>query len=113
MRDRDARYVNIGLGVYLVLSAFLWTHSSAQFTNTWVIGLIVASSAALALATPAFRYVNTVAGGWLMLSAFLLPRLSMGTLWHNFIAGLVILALSLVGRQAHQFGSRTLRTSSP
>lgn len=95
MDTRSSRYVNIIVGLWLFISAFVWRHSAAQFTNTWVMGIIVAAIAAIALAWPAIRYLNTLAGAWLIISAFALPAIASGTRWNSFIAGVVVVVLSL------------------
>ena len=95
MDTRSSRYLNILVGLWLFVSAFVLRHSAAQFTNTWVMGIIVAAIAALALAWPAIRYLNTLAGAWLIISAFALPAITSGTRWNNFIVGIVVVVLSL------------------
>ena len=92
-----ARYVNIILGLWLVVSAFAWPHSSAQFTNIWLMSLIAALSAAVAIGAPIFRFVNTFVGVWLAVSVYALPRLSSGTAMNNVVAGLLIAIVSLAG----------------
>jgi len=95
MDIRSSRYLNIIVGLWLFASAFLWRHSAAQFTNTWVMGIVVAAIAAIALSWPAIRYLNTLAGAWLIISAFALPTITAGTRWNNFIVGIVVVVLSL------------------
>lgn len=97
MDTRSSRYLNIIVGVWLFISAFAWRHSAAQLTNTWVMGIIVAAIATLALTWPTIRYLNTVAGAWLIISSFALPTITAGTRWNNFIVGIVVVVLSLVG----------------
>jgi hypothetical protein len=101
----QARYLNIVLGVWLFISAFVWHHSQAQFTNTWIMGIIVTAVALISLSVPAFRYVNTLAGAWLIISGFALPRATSGTTWNNVIIGILVFLASLVPnmveRQSH------------
>ena len=97
MDTRSSRYLNMIVGVWLFISAFVWRHSAAQFTNTWIMGIIVAGVAALALTWPTIRYLNTLAGAWLIISAFALPTITAGTRWNNFIVGIVVVVLSLAG----------------
>ena len=87
MGHRTARYLNIALGIWLVVSAYLWPHSSAQLANVWIAGLLVARLAALAIATPGVRYFNTAVGAWLILSPVVLPRVSTATAWNNVLVG--------------------------
>ena len=95
MSSNGSRYWNIVLGLWLFISAFVWPHSQAQLTNTWIMGVIVVVAAAVSLRVPGARYVNTVVGAWLIISAFALPRISTGTTWNNFIVGILVLLLSL------------------
>ena len=97
MGYRRARYLNIALGIWLVISAYLWPHSTAQLANVWISGLIVARCAAVALATPGIRFFNTAVGIWLILSPFVLPRVSTATSWNNVLVGSLITLVSLVG----------------
>jgi len=97
MEHRRARYVNIALGLWLVVSAYLWRHSSAQLANVWISGLIVARCAAVGITVPRMRYFNTAVGVWLILSSLILPRVSTATAWNNALVGVVITLVSLVG----------------
>jgi hypothetical protein len=97
MDPKNGRYLNIIVGIWLFISAFVWRHSTAQFTNTWIMGIVVVAIAAVAFGWTAFRYVNTLAGAWLIISAFALPTFSAATRWNNFIVGVVVVLLSLAG----------------
>jgi predicted ferric reductase len=100
MDSKAARWINILLGAWLFLSAFFWPHSATQYTNTWIMGIITVVLAIIAIGAPAFRYLKTLAAVWLIISAFVLPTLSLATRWNNFFVGIVIGALSLVGSTA-------------
>lgn len=97
MDTKAARWVNAAVGVWLFLSAFFWPHSSSQYTNTWIMGIITVAVALISIGSPGFRFVNTAVGIWLIISAFALPSMTAATRWNNFIVGIVIGALSLVG----------------
>ena len=97
MEHRRARYVNIALGIWLVVSTYLWRHSSAQLANVWISGLIVARFAAVGMTVPRIRFFNTAVGVWLILSVLILPRVSNATAWNNALVGAVITVVSLVG----------------
>ena len=111
MGDRRARYVNIALGIWLVVSAYVWPHSSAQLANLWISGLLVARLAAVAIATPGLRFFNTAIGMWLILSAVVLTRVSSATTWNNIVVGALIALVSLVG-PARKIRA-TARTEAP
>jgi len=110
MDPKAARYGNIALGIWLFISTFVWRHSHAQFTNTWIMGIIVTAAAVIALSVPAWRYVNTAAGLWLIISGFALPRLTAGTAWNNIIVGVLVFLISLVPSSGHLMSRRRLAT---
>lgn len=94
--NRAARVVNVTLATWLFISAFVWPHSPAQFTNTWTMGALCTVIAGLALSTPAVRYANTLLAAWVFLSAFVLPAQHRGTVWNNALVAVAIFAISLV-----------------
>lgn len=47
------RYVNIALGAWVFLSAFVWPHADASFTNSWLMGVLIVAFSIGALAAPA------------------------------------------------------------
>lgn len=110
MSSQRARYLNILAGLWLFVSAFAWRHSQAQFTNSWVMGIVVTAVALVALSVPMFRYVNTVAGAWLILSTFTLPHITVATMWNNLIVGFVVLTVSLVPNLARRSSLRHVTT---
>jgi hypothetical protein len=104
MDAKQSRYANVALGVWLFISAFLWHHSQAQFTNSWLMGIIVTVVALLATSMPALRYVNTAAGLWLIISGFALQRYTAGTVWNNVIVGALVFLFSLVPARGELMG---------
>ncbi len=96
MGNTEARYANIVLGIWLFISAFTWPHSSAQMTNTWVMGVITVIVGIVSIGAPSWRYINTIVGAWLIISSFALRRVTRGTFWNNLLVGIAILLVSLV-----------------
>ena len=95
MLNRNLRLINVGLGLWVVLSSlFLWDRGSAISVNGWITGLI---SALLAIRVPVFRFVNAAAGVWLIASLFAWPIYSSPAVWNNAIAGAAVSLVSLVG----------------
>lgn len=90
------RAINIVLGVWLFISAFIWPHSAGQLTNTWIVGALCAAFAVIALWVHEIRYLNTALAVWLFISAWALPRLSIGTLWNNVLVAIAIFVVSLM-----------------
>jgi hypothetical protein len=100
LKDLDiepARYLNLGLAGWLLVSAFLWRHGELQFLVTILVGAVVAIVAPFEVDSPVVRKVTTAAGALLALAAVALPRASALTLWHNLFLGLVIVAVSFFG----------------
>jgi hypothetical protein len=92
-----ARYLNIALGAWTLVSAFLWRHSEPQFLVTIGVGAILAMVAPFEVGPRRVRTVNIAAGGALLLGALALPHTSTFTVWHNVILGLVIVGVSFFG----------------
>jgi hypothetical protein len=90
-----SRIVNIVLGVWLFISAFLWPHSYAQMTNTWIAGALCVAFALIAMRVPEVRYLNTLLSVWLFVSVWALPWVSNATRWVNALTAIVIFAVSL------------------
>jgi hypothetical protein len=100
VKDLDigpARYLNLGVAGWLLVSAFLWRHSEPQFLITILVGAVIAIVAPFEFGPAFARKVSTAAGAALVLAALALPRTSTLTLWHNVIAGLVIMGISFFG----------------
>jgi hypothetical protein len=64
------RGVNAVLGVWLIISTFLWPHTRAQQLNAFLVGgLAIVFTVAAVLVTPKARYLNAALGVWLFISA--------------------------------------------
>lgn len=96
MTPTGARIANIVLGVWLFISAFLWPHTQAQLTNSWVVGLAIIAVALIALAAPPVKYINTALAIWLFISVWALPAEAAGTQWNNAIVAILVFLFSLV-----------------
>ncbi len=105
MNENAGRWLNVLLGVWLFISTFIRRHSPAQHTNTWIMGLV---TAAIALGGPAARYLNTAGAVWIVISAFVLPAISVAARWNNFLVGIAIGVVSLtsVSSGASPLGGR-------
>lgn len=100
-----ARIINIVVGAWVFVSAFIWMHAGADLTNTWIVGLAIAVIAAIGLGVPQIRFVNTALAIWLFISAFALPTVLSATVWNNAIAAIIVFIASLVG----DYGSMHVR----
>jgi hypothetical protein len=96
MNGRIARGVNVALGIWLFISAFVWDHTPAERTNTWILGVLCFVFALIALSTSPARWLNTALAIWLFISVWALPHHNLGTMWNNALVAIVVFVLSLV-----------------
>jgi hypothetical protein len=90
-----ARWINVVLGVWLFISAFVWPHLAAQRTNTWILGVLCFVFALVALGTSTARWLNTILAIWLFISVWALPHEHLGTMWNNAVVAIVVFLCSL------------------
>lgn len=93
--NSSARLVNIVLGIWLFISAFIWRHSYSQMTNTWILGVLTVAFALIATRVQEVRYLNTILAVWLFVSVWALPSISVGTMWNNALVAIAIFFVSL------------------
>jgi hypothetical protein len=91
----EARVLNILLGIWLFISAFVWAHTPAQLTNTWILGVLCVVFALIAMRRNEVRFLNTALAVWLFISAFVLPSHSRATVWNNALVAIAIFIVSL------------------
>jgi hypothetical protein len=92
-----ARGLNLLIGVWLFISAFVWPHAVASRTNTWILGVLIVAFALIAMAQPAARWLNALAALWLFFSTLLSFHDTTATLWNNIIVAIVVFIVALVG----------------
>ncbi|MBS2031897.1 MAG: hypothetical protein JST54_28630 [Deltaproteobacteria bacterium] len=91
----SARFVNIIVGAWLFISAFVWVHRGAEFSNTWITGVLAVIFAVLALTWSAARWLNTLLAIWLVIGTLAFHAASPVTLWNNLICAAVLFVASL------------------
>lgn len=91
-----ARGLNVLLGIWLFISAFIWYHTAAERTNTWILGVLCVVFALIAMSTPQARWLNTALSIWLFISVWVLPHSNLGTMWNNALVAIAVFLLSLV-----------------
>ena len=106
-RGAWARYANMVLGIWLVISAFAWPHTPQGQTDAWAIGMMVFVFALWALLNPAVRWLNALLAVWLFFTAISIPAASRATPIHDAIVAVVIFLLSWV--PGDPMGRRELR----
>ncbi len=83
-----ARAINAGLGLLLFFSTFLWPHTYGQRVTGWLVGALAVTAAVAGTTGRAWgRSLNAALGGWLIVSALLLPRFRVATFWTEIVVG--------------------------
>ncbi len=92
-----ARVLNLLLGVWLFISAFVWPHTQGERLETWILGVCIVVFSLIAMSQPAARWINTLAAIVLFFATLAIPHSNPGTLWNNLIVAVVVFILSFVG----------------
>lgn len=90
------RWVNLLIGIWLIISAFAWQHGAGARANTWILGALIALASIWALFMPGARFLNTIFAIWLFFATLVVYQASSATVWNNLIAALVVFVLSLI-----------------
>jgi hypothetical protein len=94
---RGSGWVNIALGIWVIVSPFaLAFHSPKAIWNNVIIGVLVGILALIrwSMRQPGWSWLNLILGPWLVISPFVL-FLSGPAMWNNVILGIIIAALAL------------------
>jgi hypothetical protein len=94
--ESTPRRVNVAVGLWLILSAFVWPHTAAQLVNAVLVGTACVLAASIAMRVPRVRRVNAGLALWLFFSTWVFPVQSAGTLWNHALVSLVMLVVALV-----------------
>lgn len=98
MTHLEARYLTILLGLWLLVSAFVWPLSTAHFANSWIVGLATVTAAFLSLGMPGARFVCIAAGAWLFVSTVAVFRASASAMyWNDALIGIALDVVCLTG----------------
>ncbi|HVV84081.1 MAG TPA: hypothetical protein VHE35_13490 [Kofleriaceae bacterium] len=89
------QWINLALGVWLFISAFLWFHTVAAGANSWIVGLVIAGAAAAAFWAPPVQWIDTAAGIYLFLSTNAFRHANGWTVWNNVIVAVLVVGFSL------------------
>lgn len=92
------RWIDLLLGSWLFVSAFIWEHTAAHFNNSWIVGLAVAIVAAVAMRRESLRYINAGLAVWLLLSSWVLPLAADATFWNNLVVSVLMFIVALTPR---------------
>jgi hypothetical protein len=93
--QHGARFANIILGIWLILSSFIWRDAVAHFVNDWVVGVLIALVALAAFWLPSLRHINSIIAIWLFLSPFWMVWQRTATFWNCVIVAILVFSFSL------------------
>jgi len=93
---RSLGIINLILGIWLILSPFIFSYESGAMTNSIVLGIVVAILAIIRLSAPSqtwASWLNGIAGLWLIVSPFIFGFMQTALLWDQIIVGIVVAVL--------------------
>lgn len=91
-----ARVGNLVLGVWLQISAFLWSHSDEARFSAWLPGLLISIVALLSMGVPPMRRLNGLLGFWAAIWAAMAAGPDRLTYWNGVVVGLLVMVLSAI-----------------
>ncbi len=94
--DAWPRWVSLVLGIWLFISAFVWPHTLAERTDTWILGVLIFCASIGAMFVPSVRFFNTLFAIWLFFATLIIGHSQPGTLWNNCIAAIIVFVMSLI-----------------
>jgi hypothetical protein len=97
-------YSELLLGLWLMLSAFLWGHPPPTRANTWVFGLIIVVSSLSTMRTTPSRWIDRTAAVLLFITTLPLARYSTATAVNNTLVAIAIMLVSF--KQSAGYGLR-------
>ncbi len=86
------RALQVGLGAWVLLTAFLWPHSRVQASLAVGAGALTVLLSLVALRYSPIRLLLGLVGGWLIVGSFMPPSQPL-TVVNNLVAGALITAL--------------------
>jgi hypothetical protein len=93
--EKTGRILNIFIGIWLIVSAWLWPQAYAEQVNAWTVGALMIVFAIAAAARGVLRYLNTGLAVWLLASIWVLPAMTTSTAWNWGLVALFALVFSL------------------
>ncbi len=102
MRQRWQDWVSLILGIWLFISPWVVGFSAVSnaAANAWILGIVVAVVAIIALSTPQLweEWVNLILGIWLIISPWVVGFSNMAApTWDSVIVGLIVALVNLWG----------------
>ena len=98
MRERFAmsNAVNLVLGGWLFMSAFLWPHSDVQRLNAIIAGGLAAIFALLSTRARVIHYLSAAVGAWLFWFAWFFSSRNLATAYNEMAVGLAMFCFAIL-----------------
>lgn len=108
-------WVNLALGIWLFISTWVWPHTPASYTNTWICGVLITLASIWALYEPKARWLDAVIAVWLFFSSWAFWHTSQATAWNNWILAIIVFVLALIPTSAalREGGRPPVQTQTP
>jgi hypothetical protein len=91
------RVLDLGLGLWLFASAFLWPHGAAHFVDAALVGaLLIAVALVRAGRQEQARHASTALAIWLFVANIVLPGTTLPTAWNHALVAVLVFLVSLV-----------------
>lgn len=103
MKLRESpRLINLFVGLWLCVSAFVWPHRQAQVVNALAVGTTCALAAYAARRVPQLRVINILLALWLFASSWVLSPLGHAPLtrWNHLVSSSLMLFVALLPERA-------------
>lgn len=96
---RTASGLNVILGIWLIISAFVLAATAAAFWNSLLVGIFVLILAATRMSRPTVStkplgWTNAVVGIWLILAPFVLGYVTQAATWNSIAVGVLLLVFA-------------------
>lgn len=106
--DPWARWMNLALGAWLVVSAFFWQQSQASVINTVLVGIAIGAVAVASMVREPIRVLQVILAPWLFVSTFAFTTASSAR-WNNAVVAFAVLLFALVPGSRHTNAGRPHR----
>jgi hypothetical protein len=93
-----AAIINILIGLWLMICPYLFQFDKTASNNSYIAGTLIITFAIIALweVNRSARFLTMMAGGWMILSPFILNLESMTEIWLTILSGILTAAFSFV-----------------
>lgn len=114
---RTASGLNVVLGLWLVISAFILAATGAAFWNSLLVGIFVLILAGMRVSRPTVStkplgWTNAVVSIWLIVAPFVLAYVSVAATWNSIAVGVLLLVFAAWSASLPRTLPTTARTST-